>query len=240
MRWDDAEHREQIFDRFFRAFNERFEQATAKFMVLTGYFTNKLLRAGTLLAIYCLGRITFPERPGIALGMSGLVAFMPQVPEGVVDMLGQISDTSVLAYTIASNVRMDMERAQDILTGGDTAAQIRTLLGVMQHELEVLELGQQIRDQAQSEMEKVQREYFLREQLKAIQRELGEGGEQTAEVDELRGLVAARVGAEEQERSGLRERTAPSFALPFTPAPTPPAVVWAVEASVFPVTLTMT
>ena len=58
------------------------------------------------------------------------------------------------------------------------------LVGILTREIEVLEIGQKIQNEARSEIEKMQRDYFLREQLKAIQRELGEGDEQAAEVDE--------------------------------------------------------
>jgi ATP-dependent Lon protease len=69
----------------------------------------------------------------------------------------------------------------------------------------VLEIGQKIQSEARSEIEKMQREYFLREQLKAIQRELGEGDEQAAEVEELRKKIAAAKMPEEAEKQALKE-----------------------------------
>ena len=133
-----------------------------------------------------------------------LVAFLPHVPEGVVDMLDQITEPSVLLYMIASNIRLEMERAQEILAGDDLAIQMRTLLSVMQHELEVLELGQQIRKDAQSEMEKTQREYYLRQQLKAIQKELGEDGERSEAEDYQRKIKDAGL-PEEARKEAERE-----------------------------------
>jgi len=106
-----------------------------------------------------------------------LVTFLPQVPEGVVDMLDQIADPSMLLYMIASNIRLEVDQAQEILSGDDLTMQMRALLVLLHRELEVLELGKSIREEAQSEMEKTQREYFLRQQLKAIQKELGEDGD---------------------------------------------------------------
>jgi len=106
-----------------------------------------------------------------------LAAFLPQVPEGIVDMLDQITEPSTLLYIIASNIRLEVPQAQEILAGDDLATQMRTLLAALQHELELLELGQKIRQEAQSEMNKTQRNYFLRQQLEAIQKELGEDGE---------------------------------------------------------------
>ncbi|MDY6877779.1 MAG: endopeptidase La [Chloroflexota bacterium] len=107
-----------------------------------------------------------------------MVSFFPQVPDGVVDTMAQIAESSTLLYMLASNVRLEVAQAQEILAGDDLATQMRVLLAVMQRELEVLELGHKIREEAQSEMEKTQREYFLRQQLKAIQKELGEEGEE--------------------------------------------------------------
>ncbi len=79
------------------------------------------------------------------------------------------------------------------------------LLGLLTKELEVLELGRKIRDDAQSEMEKTQREYFLREQLKAIRRELGEADEQQMEVEEFRKKIEEAGMPEEAEKEARRE-----------------------------------
>ncbi|NLE44145.1 MAG: endopeptidase La [Chloroflexi bacterium] len=113
------------------------------------------------------------------------MVFFPQVPEGVVDMLERIEDPDVLLYMLASNIRLEIGQAQEILEGADLSIQMRTLLKIMQRELEVLQLGKSIREEAQSEIEKVQREYFLRQQLKAIKEELGED-EESSVADEYR------------------------------------------------------
>jgi ATP-dependent Lon protease len=110
-----------------------------------------------------------------------MVVFFPQVPEGIVDILDQIDEPSTLLYMIASNIRLDAAQAQQVLAGRNLTEQMRILLNTMQRELEVLELGQKIREEAQGEMEQAQREYFLRQQMKAIQKELGEGDGDTGE-----------------------------------------------------------
>jgi len=133
-----------------------------------------------------------------------LVVFFPQVPEGVVDILDQVAEPSMLLYMIASNIRLDVEQAQQVLSGDDLAIQMRALLGVMQHELEVLELSQKIREEAQGEMEKTQREYFLRQQLKAIQKELGEDTD-GSEVEEYRRKVEEANLPEEALKEANRE-----------------------------------
>jgi len=133
-----------------------------------------------------------------------MVAFLPQVPEGIVEMLDQIADPGMLLYMIASNIRLEVAQAQGILAGDDVTAQMRTLLSVLQRELEVMELGKQIRDEAQSEMEKTQREYFLRQQLRAIQKELGEDGE-GSEGETYRRKVEEASLPEEARKEAERE-----------------------------------
>ncbi|MCJ7737246.1 MAG: endopeptidase La, partial [Anaerolineae bacterium] len=127
------------------------------------------------------------------------VVFFPQVPVGVVDMLEQVAEPDVLLYMLASNTRLDVEQAQRVLGGETLSDQMRHLLKVMQRELEVLELGKSIRDEAQSEIEQSQREYFLRQQLKAIQNELGEG-EEGSDVQEYRRKFD-EVGLPEEARN---------------------------------------
>jgi ATP-dependent Lon protease len=78
-------------------------------------------------------------------------------------------------------------------------------VGILAREVEVLEMGQKIQNEARSEIDKVQREYFLREQLKAIQRELGEGDEQAAEIEEFRQKIEIAGMPEEAEKQARRE-----------------------------------
>ena len=91
---------------------------------------------------------------------------------------------------------MELDSAQE---------KLHKLIGILAHEAEVLEIGQKIQSEARSEIEKMQREYFLREQLKAIQRELGEGDEQAAEVEELRKKIEAARMTEEAEKQARKE-----------------------------------
>ncbi len=106
-----------------------------------------------------------------------MVSYFPQVPEEAIEMLNQVAEPDVLLYALASNLQLDVEQAQEVLSGAGLTNQMRSLLSIMQHELEVLEVSEEIREEAQTEMEKTQREYYLRQQLKAIQKELGEDGE---------------------------------------------------------------
>ena len=133
-----------------------------------------------------------------------MVAFFPQVPEETIDMLDQVSEPAMLLYALASNIRLDVEQAQEVLEGDDLAKQMRELLSIMQRELEVLAVSQDIREEAQSEMEKTQREYYLRQQLKAIQKELGEeeGG---SEADSYRQKLEEADLPEEAHEEAQRE-----------------------------------
>lgn len=133
-----------------------------------------------------------------------MVAFFPQVPEEVVDMLGEVAEPDVLLYALASNIQLDVEQAQEVLEADSLASQMRTLLHIMQRELEVLEVSREIREEAQSEMEKTQREYYLRQQLKAIQKELGED-EEASDAEVYRQKLEEADLPEEARKEAERE-----------------------------------
>ncbi len=103
-----------------------------------------------------------------------LVSLAPHLPAELSTAAGAIDDVLHLAYYIANHIRLTTEERQEILQMDSPKHKLERLLGNMAHELEVLELGRKIQSQAEESMGKAQREYFLREQLKAIQRELGE------------------------------------------------------------------
>src|SRR6185312_11044412 len=95
-------------------------------------------------------------------------------------------DPSVLAHLIAGPLRLPAEEKQELLEELDVSKRLRRLSEILARELEVVAIGSRIQSQVQSELEKGQREYFLRQQIKAIQDELGESDEVQAEVSELR------------------------------------------------------
>ena len=134
-----------------------------------------------------------------------LMELLPHVPEDVVVAALSIDDPRQLVYQIATNMRLTMEDAQEVLELDDVKDKLRKLIVILSRELEVVQMGQKIRTEAQSEMEKVQREYFLREQLKAIKRELGEEDEQAVEIQEYRQKIAEGGMPEEAEKETLRE-----------------------------------
>ncbi|MCK4224553.1 MAG: endopeptidase La [candidate division Zixibacteria bacterium] len=109
-------------------------------------------------------------------------------------------DPSRLADLIASNLNINVAQKQQLLETFDTKERLRKVLSQINREVEVLELSRRIQSQAASELGKTQKEYILREQLKAIQKELGEGDERTAELDEFkRKIKEAKMPAEAKD-----------------------------------------
>jgi ATP-dependent Lon protease len=127
------------------------------------------------------------------------------IPRELVASVQSLEEPLQTVYTIANFQRMDLEAAQQILEFDTVLEKLKKLVSILTREVEVLEIGQKIQSEARSEIEKMQREYFLREQLKAIQRELGEGDEQAAEVEELRQKIQAAQMTEEAEKQARRE-----------------------------------
>ena len=134
-----------------------------------------------------------------------LVSLVSQLPDELLMAAINLDDPRQLVYFIATNVRMEIPDAQAILEIDSIREKLLKLTIVLTKELEVLELGRKIQSEAQSEMESMQREFFLREQLKAIKKELGEGDEQTVELEEYRKKIAAAGMPEEAEKEALRE-----------------------------------
>ncbi|HUV91054.1 MAG TPA: endopeptidase La [Anaerolineae bacterium] len=153
---------------------------------------------------------TSPEvealRRNIADGFRRLTELAPAVPEEMSTLIINLEDPLQFVYAIANQMRiMDLEDAQQLLELDSVTDKLRVLLKLLTKEVEVLELGRKIQSEAQSQMEKTQREYFLREQLKAIRRELGEADEQQIEVEEFRQKIEGAGMPEEAEKEARRE-----------------------------------
>lgn len=135
-----------------------------------------------------------------------LADLVPNIPGELITSTLNVDDPLQLVYSVATYIRrIELEEAQEILELDSIDEKLRRLIAILSKELEVLELGRKIQQDAQSEMEKTQREYYLREQLKAIQRELGEADEQVVEVDEFRRKINEAGMPEEAEKEALRE-----------------------------------
>jgi ATP-dependent Lon protease len=136
---------------------------------------------------------------------SRIIGLVPYLPDELQLAAANADDPSSLANLIATTMRLKAPEKQELLEESDVEARLRKLTVILNRELEVFELGTKIQSQVQSEMEKGQREYFLRQQLKAIQEELGEGDEQQAEIAELRGQIEEAKLPEEVDRQARRE-----------------------------------
>jgi ATP-dependent Lon protease len=115
-----------------------------------------------------------------------VIGLVPYLPEELQIAAANVEDPSALCNLVASTLRLKTEEKQALLEQRDVEARLRTVSSILNRELEVFELGSKIQSQVQEEMEKGQREFFLRQQLKAIQDELGEGDAEQAEINELR------------------------------------------------------
>ncbi len=126
------------------------------------------------------------------------------IPAELVSATLTTDDPLTLLYNIATYVRMDLEQGQKLLETDPLTAKLHMLHTHLSKEVEVTELGRKIQSEAQSEIEKIQRDYFLREQMKVIQRELQDSGE-LADVEEFREKIEASNMPEEARKEAERE-----------------------------------
>jgi ATP-dependent Lon protease len=122
---------------------------------------------------------------------SQIVEAVPYLPEELQVAVANVEDASALSHLISGSLRLPTERKQELLEETNVARRLRKLTEVLARELEVISIGSEIQHQVQSEMDRTQREFVLRQQLKAIQDELGEFDESAAEANELREQLAA-------------------------------------------------
>ena len=134
-----------------------------------------------------------------------IVEQVPYLPEELQIMVANVDDPSVLAHLIAGALRLKTAEKQALLEEVDVGKRLRRLSEILARELEVVAIGSKIQSQVQSELDKGQREYFLRQQLKAIQEELGEADEMQAEITELREQLDAIKLPDEVRKQAERE-----------------------------------
>src|SRR5512135_2245122 len=134
-----------------------------------------------------------------------ITQMIPSFPEELAGSITSVEDPLQTAYTIANFQRMDIKDSQGILEIDSVAEKLKKLIGLLVREAEVLQLGQKIQNEARGEIEKVQREYFLREQMKAIQKELGEKDEQAAEAEDFKKKIEEAKMPEEAEKQAKHE-----------------------------------
>jgi ATP-dependent Lon protease len=136
---------------------------------------------------------------------SEIIEAIPYLPEELQLAVANLDDPSALSHLISGALRISTEEKQELLETVDVNRRLRRLSEILTRELEVVQLGSKIQSQVESEIDKGQREYFLRQQLKAIQEELGEGDEQQAELNELRERIDEAGLPEEAKKAAERE-----------------------------------
>lgn len=134
-----------------------------------------------------------------------LISLAPYLPDELGAFILNIDDPNRLADFVISYTNFDFYEKQTLLQIIDTKARFIKLIPMLQKEISILELGVKIRSQVKNELDKGQREFYLREQLKAIQKELGEGDEHTREIEELKKKILSAKMPEQTEKATLKE-----------------------------------
>lgn len=134
-----------------------------------------------------------------------IVNLAPYLPEEIFIAAMNVEDPVDLSDFLAANINIDTLEKQGLLAELDVKERLKKLTVLLNREVEVLEIGSKIQDQVQSELSKGQREFYLREQLKAIQKELGELDEKSVEMNELREKISESGMPEEARKEAERE-----------------------------------
>jgi len=113
-----------------------------------------------------------------------------KVPSEVMTSLSGIDEPGRLADTVAAHMSLDLEQKQEVLEMPQVRDRLEHLLGLMEAEIDLFQVEKKIRGRVKKQMEKSQREYYLNEQMKAIQKELGDMGEEPNEIEELEQKIA--------------------------------------------------
>ncbi len=133
------------------------------------------------------------------------IELSPGLPQDVGAMAKTIQDPGVLADMISSSINTSLAEKQKILEAYDVKDRLKELTRQLNYQLEILELGSKIQSQVKGDMDKRQREYFLRQQLEAIKKELGEKDEGSVELDEYREKLNKMALSEEARKEADRE-----------------------------------
>ena len=130
-------------------------------------------------------------------GLMRIVELGKPVPPDVLSVAGNVDDPGRLADLVGSSLGLDLDEAQKVLGTTDPLERLEYVHEILDKELKINEMQQKIHDQAQEEMSKTQKDYYLRQQLKAIQEELGDKDDREAEIEEIRaGIEKAGMPAQ--------------------------------------------
>ncbi len=144
-------------------------------------------------------------RRSVAALFQQAVALTPGMPEGLSTLTQSVTEPHVMADLIAAHIPFSVEDKQRVLELGDVVERLRLLLELLGREVRVLELTSKVHTEVTQELSRNQREYYLREQLKAIQRELGEGDDYSEDLEELRDEIESAGMSEEAEKAATKE-----------------------------------
>ena len=133
------------------------------------------------------------------------VSMIPYLPDELQVVVMNIKDPGKVTDLIASNLNISLEEKQDLLNTIELRSRLEKLSTILNREIELLELGHKIQSQVQTELNKNQKEFYLRQQMKAIQKELGEGDARTAEIEELRRKIADANMPEQAQKAAENE-----------------------------------
>jgi len=134
-----------------------------------------------------------------------IVRLSPTLPPEIAEMAKSIREPGILADMVASTINSTLEEKQKILEILDVKKRLMAVSQMINHQMEIIEIGNKIQSQVKGDMDKKQREYYLREQLKAIKEELGETGEDRVEIEEYQKKIAAKDLPAEARKEAKRE-----------------------------------
>ena len=137
--------------------------------------------------------------------MARLIDLSPQIPDGAKGVVAQIDDPGFLSDLVAGNLGGELAERQKLLDQSDPRKRLKRLTTLLAREIEVLEVSQKIHAEVKSNIDKGQREFYLRQQLRAIQEELGEGENGKPELDTYRERIEALRAPDEVRHEALRE-----------------------------------
>jgi ATP-dependent Lon protease len=176
---------------------KRFVQTEPFYMGETEKIVDKKLPQLTIEVEALMRSIKEQMDKSVSLGKS----FLPDV----IVLIENIEDPGKLADLVASNLSLKAEQAQELLEITDPVVRLKKINEILNREIELLLVQQKIQSDAKGEIDKTQREYFLREQLKAIQKELGEIDERTEEIRELKKKIEEAKMPEKVEKEAEKQ-----------------------------------
>jgi len=178
-------------------------------------------------------------RRSVAALFEQAVRLTPQLPDELLAMTTTVRESNVMADLVAAHMPLSLQDKQDVLEALGTRERLRKLLEVLGREVRVLELTSKVHSEVSAELSKSQREFYLREQLKAIQRELGEGEDIGAELEELRAQVeeagmpeaALKEATRELDRLARINPGSPEYSVARTYVETMAALPWSASTT---------